>query len=167
MRLALTDMFRARWTNEIHEEWIAAVLEDHPNLARQQLERTRDMMNDAVLDCVITGYEGMANHVALPDANDRHVLAAAIRCQAGVIVTSNLKDFPQATLSQFGIEAQHPDEFISHLFDLSPAVVCTTVKKQRKSLTRPPQTIDELLNTFLSLGLATTVESLRTMKDLL
>jgi len=39
------------------------------------------------------------------------VLAAAIRAGAGVIVTTNLSDFPKETLAKYGIDAQHPDEF--------------------------------------------------------
>jgi hypothetical protein len=167
MRLATTGLFRARWTDQIHDEWIRSVHANRPDLSRELLERTKARMNESVLDCLVTGYEGLANGVTLPDEGDRHVLGAAIRWQAGVIVTTNLKDFPRDALQPYGIEAQHPDDFIWHLFDLSPAAVCSAVKEQRESLKNPPKTIDELLDTFLSLGLTTTVESLRTMQLLL
>lgn len=167
MRLALTGLYRARWTDQIHEEWIRSVLADRSDLSQAKLEHTKALMNEAVPDCLVTGYEGLASAAPLPDDGDRHVLAAAIRCQAGVIVTFNLKDFPSHALHPYGIEAQHPDDFICHLFDLSPATVCSAIKKQRESLKNPPRTIEELLDTFLSLGLSTTVESLRTMQQLL
>jgi hypothetical protein len=167
IRLARTGLFRARWTDQIHNEWIRSVHANRPDLSLDLLHRTKTLMNESVLDCLVTGYEGLANSVTLPDDGDRHVLAAAIRCQAGTIVTFNLKDFPREVLRPYGIEAQHPDDFISHQFDLSQVAVCSAVKEQRESLKNPPRTIEELLDTFLSLGLTTSVESLRRMQQLL
>ena len=99
--------------------------------------------------------------------DDRHVLAAAIRCQAGVIVTYNLKDFPEHALTPYGIEAQHPDEFVSHLFDLDRGAICVAVREQRMSLNNPPFSVEELLNEFLARELAETVAQLKTMTELL
>ena len=106
MHLALTDLFRAKWTDAIHEEWMRAVLETRPDLTREKLERTRNLMNAHVRDCLVTGYEGLIPGLPLPDPDDRHVLAAAIRGRADVIVTFNLKDFPATTLAPLGIETQ-------------------------------------------------------------
>jgi len=104
---------------------------DRPDLTPEQLQRTRELMDLSVPDCLVTGYEGLIDHLDLPDPDDRHVLAAAIRCQAGVIVTYNLKDFPQAALASHGMEAQHPDDFVSHLHDLAPAAVCASSMQPR------------------------------------
>jgi hypothetical protein len=79
-------------------------------------------------------HESLIAGLTLPDADDRHVLEAAITCQAGVIVTYNLRDFPDSELASFEIEVQHPDEFIRHLFDLSPAAVCQAVRELRSDL---------------------------------
>lgn len=103
----------------------------------------------------------------LPDPDDRHVLAAAICTQAGVIVTYNRGDFPIAALEPYGIEAQHPDEFIRHVFDLSPAAVCQVVREQRAAWVKPPRSSTELLATFLSGGLPSTVTVLEEMQSLL
>lgn len=167
LRVALTDLFRARWTAEIHAEWMRSVLERRVDLKPEQLVRTRELMDASVPDCLVTGYEGLVEQLKLPDPHDRHVLAAAIRCQAGVIVTYNLADFPHEALDPYGIAAEHPDEFIGHLFDLSPAAVCAAVRDQRLALTRPARSVRELLDTFLSLGLAGTVAALETMQDVL
>lgn len=167
MHLAMTELFRARWTETIHEEWIASVLAAHPNLARAQLERTRDLMNDSVPDCLIEGYRSLIAGLTLPDPDDRHVLAAAIRAGAGVIVTFNLRDFPPADLELYGIEAQHPDEFIMHLFDLDPGAVCTAAKNQRQTLRNPPKTIDEYLQSLERQRLPATVVRLQVYRQLL
>jgi hypothetical protein len=124
-------------------------------------------MDASIPDCLVTGHEGLVVQLKLPDPHDRHVLAAAIRGQASVIVTYNLADFPAEALDPYGIAAQHPDEFIGHLFDLSPGAVCAAVRDQRLALTHPVRSVRELLDTFLSLGLAGTVASLETMQDLL
>jgi PIN domain len=161
MWLALTDLFRARWTNTIHEEWIGNLLENRADLTRQRLERTRDLMNRAVPDCLVEGYEGLIPGLSLPDPDDRHVLAAAIRGGADVIVTYNLADFPAEALAPHEIEAQHPDEFIGHLLDLDAGAVCTAVKRHRESLRNPPKTVAEYLDTLAQQSLPQTVTSLQ------
>ena len=122
MYLALTDMFRAKWTADIHEEWMRNVVKDYPDIKRKQVEHVRDLMDAHIRDCLVTDYDDLIEPLELPDPDDRHVLAAAIRCGASVIVTRNLKDFPAETLSKYGIEAQHPDEFISHCPPVTSAV---------------------------------------------
>jgi len=148
MYLALTDLYRAKWTNQIHEEWIRNVVANRPDLSRNQLEKTRDKMNENILDCLVEGYESLLPGLTLPDPNDCHVLSAAIRSNSSVIVTYNLKDFPEKNISQYGIEAQHPDQFILHLIDLAPDVVCTAVKDHRTALKNPPKTVEEYFETL-------------------
>ena len=115
----LTDLVQARWTDEIHDEWIRN-LSKNEGIPVEQLLRTRRLMDDAVLDCLVTGYQPRIPNLTLPDPNDRHVLAAAIECAADVIVTKNLDDFPQAYLNQFGVEATHPDEFVFVVLEDEP-----------------------------------------------
>ena len=104
MRLALTDLFKAQWTDEIHEEWINALLRDD-RYKREVLEGVRDLMDANVRDAKVYGYEDLIETIELPDPDDRHVVAAAIKCNADAIVTFNLKDFPEEVLSKFSIEA--------------------------------------------------------------
>jgi hypothetical protein len=167
MWLALTDLFRARWTNAIHEEWMRNVLKSRPDLTRAQLERTRDLMNANVRDCLVTGYEDLIDAVTLPDPDDRHVLAAAIRGRADVIVTFDLDDFPADAIQPYGVDAQHPDDFVTHLLDLAPTAVYRAVKRQREALKNPPKTPEELLETLERQRLVQTVARLRTAIDLL
>jgi hypothetical protein len=93
--------------------------------------------------------------------DDRHVLAAAIVAGADVIVTHNLRDFPDEALARYDIEAQHPDEFIRHLIDLAPVLVADAVRDQQSRLINPPVSMNELFAIFEQLGLAETVAELR------
>jgi predicted nucleic acid-binding protein len=167
IRVAQAGLVRARWTEAIHEEWIRNVLKDNPRLSTERLARTRALMNEAVRDCLVTGYEDLIESLSLPDPDDRHVLAAAIRADADIIVTYNLIDFPAETLARFDIEAQHPDDFLADLLDLAPGLVCAAVKRQREGLQNPPKTAEELLCTLESQGLTQTVARLRQFIDLI
>lgn len=167
MHLALTDLFRAKWTDEIHEEWMRNLLNDRPDLRREQLERTRDLMNAHVRDCLVIDYEELIPALRLPDPLDRHVLAAAIRSKADVIVTFNLKDYPGELLGKSGLEAQHPDEFITHLLDLAAPLVCAAAKRHRESLMNPPKSVEEYLAALERQGLPQTVASLRVFAALI
>jgi predicted nucleic acid-binding protein len=161
MRLTLNGLFQARWSAQVHEEWIRALLRDRPELPRERLLQVRDAMNEHAQDCIVTGYEAVMDGLDLPDANDRHVLAAAIVGHADVIVTHNLRHFPAAALDRFGIEAQHPDEFVRHLLDLSPVLVVDAVRGQQAALSRPPISMPALLTLFERLGLTATAAELR------
>src|SRR6266508_3580568 len=90
-------------------------------------------------------FEDLIDALDLPDPGDRHVLAAAIHGRADVIVTYNLPHFPPEHLSPYGIEAQHPDEFLTHLIDLAPAPVCAAARTHRLRLKKPPKTVTEYL----------------------
>ncbi len=166
LQLSVTDLFRARWTKDIHREWMDAV---HRRRGKpmDRLEATREKMDASVLDCVVTGYEDLIPGLTLPDPVDRHVLAAAIRAGADVIVTRNLRDFPDSTLWKYGIEAQHPDEFVVNLLGLSPGPVCQAVKTIRARLAKPPRSVDEYLAKLEEQDLFKTVEILRTFSELL
>jgi len=161
MWLTVCGLFRARWSYMVHEEWMAAVQRDFPDVTGKQLGRTRDLMNLHAGDCLVTGFEELIERFELPDANDRHVLAAAVRSGADVIVTQNLKDFPEEKLDPYGIEAQHPDRFITLLFDLNAGAVLAAAQEHRASLKRPSRSVDEYLNTLERQGLTQTVAALR------
>jgi predicted nucleic acid-binding protein len=167
MWLTLHGLFRAKWSERVHEEWIAAVLRERPDLDRQQLERTRDLMNLHAEDSLVEGFESLIDGLDLPDPDDRHVLAAAIRSGAEVIVTQNLKDFPAEQLDPYGIEAQHPDTFISHLIDLNRDAVVAAAREHRASLKNPPKTVTEYLDTLERQGLTQTVAQLREIEPVL
>ncbi len=163
IRLAQAGMVQARWTDEIHDEWMRNVLKNQSHLSPVRLARTKQLMNDAVRDCLVTGYEDLIPTLTLPDPNDRHVLAAAIQSKADVIVTFNLKDFPASLLSTFGLIAEHPDGFLMGFLESRPEEVCQALLMQRQSLKNPPLTVAQLLTTLENQGLRQSVNRLRQM----
>lgn len=168
MRLALTGLFRAKWTEDIHAEWTRNLLANRPDISRDQVDRFKRLMNEHTRDALVEGYQSLIPAIeGLPDPNDRHVLAAAIVGRANVIVTYNLKDFPQPALTPFGIEAQHPDEFIRHLIDLNEIAVCAAIQQQRLALKNPPKSVEELLDILARQELPLTVAALRDVSSLL
>lgn len=167
MQLALTGAYRARWSDQIHDEWTRNVLKNRPDLTSAQLDRTVELMNRAVPDCVVKDYEPLVKGLDLPDEDDRHVLAAAIKCGASVIVTYNLRDFPTEFLECYEIEALHPDVFLSDIWDLDQAAVLEAARRQRASLKNPIHTPRELLDTLLKQQLPEFVKHLSNFESLI
>jgi predicted nucleic acid-binding protein len=91
LRVARTGLVRAHWTEQILDECFRNILANRPDLSVALLARTRELMNQAIPDVIVTGYQSLIDGLTLPDPDDRHVLAAAIRAGAQVIVTWNLK----------------------------------------------------------------------------
>lgn len=146
MYLAVSGEFRARWTDQIHEEWIRNLLINRPEIERANLERVRSLMDKHVPGAVVTGYESLIDSIDLPDKDDRHVVAAAIRTRAEAIITFNLKDFPVKQLEQYGITAVHPDDFICDLIGLNMGAVIEAARQHRTGLKNPAFTASEYLD---------------------
>jgi hypothetical protein len=167
MHLALTGVYRARWSVQIHDEWKRNLLLNRPELTREQLDRTSSLMDAAVPDGVVTDYEQLIEGLDLPDVDERHVLAVAIKCNASVIVTFNLKDFPKNALGAFDIEPLHPDDFIADLWDLDQAAVLEAARRQRASLKNPPVSARQYLDKLLQQKLPETVKLLSSFEFLI
>lgn len=167
MHLALTGLFRAKWSEAIHAEWMRNVLAKRPELSPAALERTRQLMDHHVLEALVSGYEPLIETLTLPDPDDRHVLAAALHSGASVIVTFNLGDFPATVLKPHGLKAQHPDAFMAGLYAENSDVVCLAARRQRQLLLKPPKTVEEYLATLEAQGLPQTVALLRQREEFL
>ncbi|PWU12559.1 MAG: PIN domain-containing protein [Bdellovibrio sp.] len=161
IELSTAGLFRAKWSDTIHDEWISSLLANRPELKAEDLARTRAAMDAAVLDCLVANYDGLIASLDLPDQNDRHVLAAAIRGRADIIVTMNKRDFPEPELSKYSIQIQHPDDFVSDLLSLAPEVVFRAIRNIRSRLKNPPKSAEEYLDTLERMGLTITVSQLR------
>ena len=152
MELAMSGLFRARWSADIHREWMEAVARK-VGVEMAQLEATRRSMDGAVPDALVMGYEDLIPALTLPDPDDRHVLAAAIRCGASAIITFNAKDFPQAELAKYGVHTRNPDDFIRDVDGLNPGVVVEAARADRLHYRNPPLSIDECIEGIKTAGL--------------
>jgi predicted nucleic acid-binding protein len=165
LRLAGTGLFRARWSKQIEEEWLSNLLQKRNDLSREKLSRTVELINKSFHDCQVEDFDHLTPCITgLPDKDDRHVLAAAMKCGAELIVTCNLKDFPSEILDQYGIEAIHPDDFIVDLLDLDASLCLQTIGEMRASLKNPSKTQEEFLETLLKQQLPQTVSWLERYK---
>ena len=124
-------------------------------------------VDKATRDALVTGYEPLTSCLNLPDPDDRHVLAAAIVGHCDVIVTQNLQDFPQEVLKPFGIEVQHPDDFLANHLNLAPGKFCVAVRKVRARLKNPPYSVEDYLATLTRQGLVVTVAELEQYAQLI
>lgn len=156
MHLASADLIAARWTHAIHEEWTRNLLVDRPDLTAERLQRTRRLMELALPDASVTGYEALIATLTLPDPGDRHVLAAAITAEADLIVTWNLKDFPADPVQAYGLTVMSPDDLVTRLLQEAPEATRTAVEALRLSLRRPPYTWAQLVERLRQVGLTQT-----------
>ena len=167
MWLAVAMLYEPRWTEDIHAEWMRNVLKNNPEITADRLERTRILMDRVSGDSVVKDYEKHISGLTLPDAGDRHVLAAAIEAKASVIVTFNLSDFPTSALKPYGIRAVHPDKYLAALFDEAPELFLSGVRDHRISLKRPPKSVDAYIETLKINGLTMVVERLANQRTVL
>ena len=165
LRLADRYLYAPLWSVDIHAEWMRSLLIDRPDLVANMLERTRAVMDGHFPDAVVTGYEALSLGLDLPDPGDRHVLAAAIRGRADVIVTRNLRDFPADRLAPHALAAQHPDAFVADLFEADPEAVLAAVLGHRTALRNPLRSANEHLAALERLGLVRAASLLRPHKE--
>jgi predicted nucleic acid-binding protein len=160
LRLASQNAFQARRSAQVLDEWMAALTRDRPDIPLARMQRTLQLMAMHFQNARVDGYEHLIETITLPDADDRHVLAAAMHCGARVIVTMNLRDFPDEALADFEIEAVHPDVFILGLLGTHQRAVVTALQRLRNSLRKPSQDAVDLLASMKRQGLAQSADAL-------
>jgi len=161
LSLGVAELFRPRWTNQIHDEWMRNLLANRPDLDPAKIERRRKQMDEAIDDCLVEGYEYLIPELKLPDNDDRHVLAAAIHAQAQVILTYNHRHFPPRVLAPYGMTAQHPDDFLAAVAERFSQEVCGTLEEMRARKTRPSLSQAEILRKLENQKLPKFVAALR------
>jgi hypothetical protein len=144
IRLAQRGLYRALWTREILAEVIATVLRRRPDLSVELLRKRTEAMQAALQDAMVEGYEALIPTLHELGA-DAHVVAAAVFGQADIIVTSNVRDFPERVLDRYGIAALLPDDFLGLQWWVDPLAVADTLLQQARGTTRPPLTPDDIL----------------------
>lgn len=160
-------LFRPAWSPTILAEWRRSVRRRHPDLTDERVDAWQAIMTEQFPDAEITGYEPIVDGLNLPDADDRHVLAAAIvgKCQG--IITTNLKHFPPDAVAPFCFEIVHPDDFIVNIIDLDPVRALTACRRHRESMASTKPTPDQFLERFAVAGLVQSHARLSANKDLL
>ncbi|HEX3962396.1 MAG TPA: PIN domain-containing protein [Trebonia sp.] len=154
-------LVQAKWTDDILDEMFRALQKNHPDVTDKKAARLREFINEAVRDCLVTGYRPLIEALELPDPDDRHVLAAAIKASAHLIVTRNRKDFPVNALAQWDIRPKSPDDFVRDVMDFDPQAVWACVQQIVDSRTRHPVTVDDVLNELQRDGLVGSAAALR------
>lgn len=141
LQLADAELFQPLWSAELVDE-VERNLVGKFGLTATRAAKRASAMTTAFPHARVEGYETlvpqMTNH-----PKDRHVLATAVRAGAGLIVTANLKDFPEAALAPYEIEAMHPGVFLLDLLDLDPELTWAALDRQRASYLNPPMTMPD------------------------
>src|SRR5690606_24098602 len=114
---AYYDLYTPKWSNHIFDEWDDVM--ERKGVPEPERKKRMERANLAFPDALVSNYTGLIDGLSLPDPKDCHVLAAAIKTNANVIVTNNLKDFPASYLSSFGITAKTVDDFLTDIIDLN------------------------------------------------
>ncbi|ODT73727.1 MAG: PIN domain-containing protein [Pelagibacterium sp. SCN 64-44] len=154
IQAAFDGLFDARWSDDIHDEWIRNLAANVAGVSRERLELTRDKMKAVLPGADVTAYQALIAGLDLPDPDDRHVLAAAITGGASVIVTWNLKDFPVASLQSHSITCISPDAFLSALHAAFPDALIDSAARARHNLRKSLPTIDDFIDAIAGQGLA-------------
>lgn len=121
------------------------VLQNNPHLNPDVVNRMVDDMNRAFPDALVTGYETLVP-IVTNDPKDRHVLAAAVRGRANVVVTNNLRHFPASARDPYGIAAEDGDTFLTNQFDLAREETVEMLRRWSADLYNPPLTSDQILD---------------------
>lgn len=161
IRVAQRGLVQARWTDKILDEVFVNLMLNRTDLDEVRLVRTRELMNMSIRDVVVRDYESLIQVVTLPDENDRHVVAAAIKTGAQLIVTSNLRHFPSIELSRWDIEAKHPDDFLVDQFHLDAISLHVVLQQIADDSTRPPLSFEDILDGLERCGIAQATALLR------
>ncbi len=160
VQCAADRLVEARWSHEIHDEWIRNLLAKEPRLTRDRLEATRDLMDRILPQARVTGYEPRIPAISLPDPGDRHVVAAGEEASASIIVTWNVRDFPAAELRKHGLRKLTPDGFLTELHDAKAGAVTASVENARRNLSVSQVSRPAYLETLQRQGLKRFVSAL-------
>lgn len=152
LRLAEAGLYRPLWSDRVIDEMVDAIEMIHPELASGAARSRADEMKASFEDACVTEWEALVPGISLPDSDDRHVVAAALRGRADMVVTANVRDFPTEVLEPFGLEVQNPDEFLLNQLDLAPDLTISTLHRQAVATRRPAITTEALLEQLSRCG---------------
>lgn len=168
LSLAEIELYRARWSGEILYETEVALVKILENqgkklpqkIAKEQISRIEKAFPEGLVENFDSIQESLQG-CSIPDQDDIHVLAAAIKCRASIIVTENIKHFPVELLAAWNLEAITSDEFIANTIDLSQQKAIAAISQMRIRFKRPELSGEELLLLYERRGFLQTADILR------
>lgn len=155
------DLYTLKWSEHIFDEWKKVMKEK--GVSEEEANKRIDKANLAFPDALVQNYKSLIDHLELPDEDDRHVLAAAIKTNANVIVTNNIKDFPEAYLQSFSLNAKTADDFLTDIIDLNQEQAIAAFKEMVLNKKNPKQDEFEVLNQLRNAGLKDTANYLHSL----
>lgn len=161
LRLAERGFYRPLWSQHILDEVKYAVLKVHPDIDEARIDARVAAMTGAFEDALVLGWEQTCAGLDLPDPDDRHVLAAAIKGGAQSLVTFNVKDFSADRLLTTDVEVVHPDEFLLDQVDLFPGLALQVLTEQATDLNNPPSDLAGVLNRLERCGVPRFADEVR------
>jgi predicted nucleic acid-binding protein len=152
------DLYTPKWSEHIFDEW--ADVMRRKGISEDEIIKRISKANLAFPDAMVNNYTGLISGLKLPDKKDCHVLAAAIKTNANLIVTNNIKDFPEEYLSSFGLAAKTADDFLTDIIDLNPEEAVVAFKDMVLNRRNPDMDEFEVLDILRKRGLKDTADFL-------
>lgn len=152
------DLYTPKWSEHIFDEW-RDVMKRKGITDKEAIKRVNNA-NLAFPDALVSNYSGLISGLELPDPKDCHVLAAAIKTNANVIVTNNIKDFPKDYLSSYGLSAKTADDFLTDIIDLNVEQAVNAFREMVLNRRNPDLDEFEVLDILRNRGLTETANYL-------
>lgn len=152
------DLYTPKWSEHIFDEW--RIVMERKGVDKEVAIKRVNIANKAFPDALVQNYDGLIQALQLPDPKDCHVLAAAIKTNANIIVTNNLKDFPEIYLDSFGIKAKTADDFLTDIIDLNQEQAILAFKEMVLNKRNPDIDEYEVLDLLRKSGLHETANYL-------
>ena len=166
LTLAEAEFFRVRWSVSVLDETQKAIqkilIKKDVEDARERAVRARRAMETAFEDAMVIDFEKfLCVAEGIPDPKDAHVVAAALKTQAAVIVTENIKHFPPELMAQLNLDIRSADIFIADTIALDEGKAVAAIRKMRERFKKPEMTAESLLIEIEAVGLTETADMLK------
>ena len=142
LELADRGLFRPLWSEDVLTELTKNLVRNGEDA--KLVEKRVGTMRRYFADAMVIGYGDLVPTMT-NDVKDRHVLAAAVRGGAEVLVTFNTKDFPVESVETFDLEVVHPDDFLLDQLDLYHAPTLRTMVELVEGYDSPTMVMDDFL----------------------
>ncbi len=155
------DLYTPKWSENIFAEWKTVML--RKGIPEEEADKRLHRADLAFPDALVQNYNGLVAQLELPDEDDRHVVAAAIKANANVIVTNNLRDFPEKYLDSFGLKAKSADDFLTDIIDLNSDIALKAFREMVLNRKNPKMDVYEVLDSLRKVGLEDTANYLHAL----